>query len=74
MDADEDALFLEVGGSIIGPAGTSREAVGYVAGGTGKYAGVEGEFMADFLFLDSVLNPGTVTLRDTKFTGSWRRP
>ena len=74
MDSDDDALFLELGGSIIGPAGTTREAVGVVVGGTGKYRGLEGEFAVEWLFWESAFDEGKVTGRDTKFTGSWRLP
>lgn len=73
-DADGDGLFLELSGEIIGPAGTTRDAVGIVVGGTGKYVGLEGSFEAEFLFWESVLDEGKITFRDTSFKGSWKRP
>ena len=74
MDADGDGLFLELSGEIVGPAGTTRDAVGVVVGGTGKYVGLEGAFEAEFLFWESVLQEGKILLRDTSFKGSWKRP
>jgi len=73
-DGDGDTLLVELSGSIIGPAGTSREALGVVAGGTGKYADIKGSFDVDWLFIESVLEPGKVMGRDTKFTGAWWTP
>lgn len=73
-DAEGDGLFLELSGEIIGPMGTTREAVGIVIGGTGKYAGLQGGFEADFLFLESVLDEGKITFRNTNFKGSWTLP
>jgi len=74
VDSAGESLFLELSGEIIGPMGTTREAVGIVIGGTGKYAGLQGEFEADFLFWESVLKPGKITLRNTSFKGSWKLP
>ncbi len=74
VDSAGESLFLELSGEIIGPMGTTREAVGIVIGGTGKYAGLQGEFEADFLFWESVLEPGKITLRNTSFKGSWKLP
>ncbi len=73
-DGDGDGLFLELSGEIVGPAGTTRDAVGIVVGGTGKYAGLEGGFEAEFLFWESVLDEGKITFRDTSFKGSWKLP
>jgi len=73
-DADGDGLFLELSGEIIGPAGTTRDALGIVVGGTGKYVGLEGSFEAEFLFWESVLDEGKITFRDTSFKGSWKLP
>lgn len=73
-DADGEGLFLELSGEIVGPAGTTREAVGIVVGGTGKYAGLQGGFEAEFLFWESVLDEGKITFRDTSFKGSWKIP
>ena len=73
-DADGDGLFLELSGEIVGPAGTARDAVGVVVGGTGRYVGLVGSFEAEFLFLESVLDEGKITFRDTSFKGSWKRP
>ena len=73
-DSDGDGLFLELSGEIVGPAGTTRDAVGIVVGGTGKYAGLAGGFEAEFLFWESALDEGKITFRNTSFKGSWRRP
>lgn len=73
-DEDGDGLFLELSGEIVGPAGTTREAVGLVVGGTGKYAGIEGVFGMELLFWESALEPGKITIRDTNFKGTWKLP
>lgn len=69
-----DVLLLEVSGSILGPMGTSREAKGTVVGGTGRYAGIEGSFELDWLFVDSALDDTRFKGYVTKLTGSWKRP
>src|SRR3954452_9954680 len=46
-DAKGDEVVLAVEGSILGSAGTVREAKGRVIGGTGRYAGIEGEIHLD---------------------------
>ena len=74
VDTAGESLFLELSGEIIGPMGTTREAVGIVVGGTGKYAGLQGDFEADFLFWESALEDGKITLRNTSFKGSWNLP
>lgn len=73
-DEAGDVLMLEVSGSIIGPMGTSREAKGTVVGGTGRYAGIEGGFELDWLFVDSALDDTRFKGYVTKLTGSWKRP
>lgn len=73
-DEAGDALLLEVSGSILGPMGTSREAKGTVVGGTGRYAGIEGGFELDWLFVDSALDDTRFKGYVTKLTGSWKRP
>lgn len=69
-----DVLLLEVSGSILGPMGTSREAKGTVVGGTGRYAGIEGGFELDWLFVDSALDDTRFKGYVTKLNGSWKRP
>ncbi len=54
--------------------GTSREAKGTVVGGTGRYAGIEGGFELDWLFVDSALDDTRFKGYVTKLTGSWKRP
>ena len=73
-DANGDTLLLELSGSIIGPAGTSREAVGRVVGGTGRYAGLEGDIDLEWLFVDSTLDDTRFKGYVTKLQGRWRRP
>lgn len=72
-DEDGDQLFLSLAGEIIGPAGTFRETRGSVTGGTGKYVGLEGDYVADWLFVPSQLEKGKVSAHGTKLKGSWRR-
>jgi hypothetical protein len=45
-----------------------------VTGGTGKYVGLEGDYVADWLFVASQLEKGKVTGHGTKLKGTWRRP
>jgi hypothetical protein len=73
-DAAGDALVLEMSGEIIGPAGTSREGKGKVVGGTGRYAGVEGEIHLDWLFVESSLDDHRFKGYVTELKGSWKRP
>ena len=73
-DAAGDTLVLELSGSIIGPAGTVREAEGKVVGGTGRYADIQGQFHLDWLFVDSTVEDGRFTGYVTKLEGSWKRP
>ncbi len=73
-DEDGDVLILQVVGEVIGPAGTLRESAGLIIAGSGKYEGIEGEFAADWLFIDSSIEPGKVIGRNTRLSGSWMRP
>lgn len=73
-DAEGDAVYLEVSGSIIGPAGTLREARGTVIGGTGRYAGIEGGIELDWLFVESTLDDSRFKGYVTKLEGHWSRP
>ncbi|MDH3745964.1 MAG: hypothetical protein OES47_12760 [Acidobacteriota bacterium] len=73
-DEDDDQLFMEMGGTIAGPDGKTREALGLVVGGTGKYAGIGGAFQVEWLFWESAFEEGKIAGRDTKFNGSWVLP
>ncbi len=73
-DADGDRLVLSMAGEIIGPAGTFRESRGQVQSGTGKYQGAQGDYVADWLFLESTIEPGKITARGTELKGAWKRP
>lgn len=73
-DEAGDTLLLELSGTILGPAGTVREARGSVIGGTGRYAAVEGEFRVDWLFVDSVLDDERFKGYVSKLEGHWKRP
>lgn len=73
-DETGDVLLLEVSGSILGSMGTVREARGTVAGGTGRYAGLEGELSLDWLFVESALDDQRFKGYVTKLTGQWKRP
>lgn len=72
-DEEGDVIILQVVGAVIGPAGTLRESAGLIIAGSGKYAGIEGEFAADWLFIDSSIEPGKVMGRNTRLSGSWKR-
>jgi len=73
-DDQGDAVLLELSGSIIGPAGTLREARGTVIGGTGRYAGIEGGIELDWLFVESTLDDSRFKGYVTKLEGHWKRP
>ena len=72
-DADGDQIFIEIAGTIVGPAGTARDSEGEVVGGTGKYEGMEGAYHTEWLFIDSRFDSKVIG-RDTKTEGTWRRP
>ena len=73
-DDEGGEIFLELTGKIIGTMGTSRETQGKIAGGTGRYEGLEGWIDTDWLFWESALEEKTVKARDTDTRGGWRRP
>jgi hypothetical protein len=73
-DAKGDEIVLALEGSILGSAGTVREAKGRVIGGTGRYAGIEGEIHLDWLFVESGQGDQRFEGYVTKLQGSWKRP
>lgn len=73
-DAKGDEVVIGIEGSILGSAGTVREAKGKVIGGTGRYAGIEGEIHLDWLFVESGKSDHRFQGYVTKLQGSWKRP
>jgi len=73
-DAKGDQVVIALEGSILGSAGTVRDAKGRVIGGTGRYAGIEGEIHLDWLFVESGQNDQRFEGYVTKLQGSWKRP
>jgi hypothetical protein len=73
-DASGDTIQFEVSGAPLGSAGTVREANGLVVGGTGRYAGIRGEFHVDWLFVESTADDSRFSGYITKLEGHWLRP
>ena len=73
-DEAGEKIFFEIGGSVVGPMGTSRDARGRVIGGTGRYEGIEGSWDLEWLFVDSALDDTRFKGYVTKLEGRWKRP
>ncbi len=57
-----------------GALGTSRVSHGRIIDGSGEFAGVTGEFDMDWVFIDSIIEPGKVLGNSSKLRGTWEHP
>lgn len=71
---EEDSIVIDLGGKIVGPMGTLREARGAIVAGSGRFAGAEGKLQLDWLFIDSVLEENLIKGSSSDIEGVWRQP
>ena len=70
-DSDGDRITSEVTGAL---SGTDSKVRGRFIGGTGKYAGLEGNYDLDWRYLRVIEEEGTIHGYSTSLTGNWKLP
>ena len=71
IDTDGDRMISEVSGVLTGTVSKVR---GLFIGGTGKYAGLEGNYQLEWQYLSRIEEEDTIHGYSTSLTGNWRLP
>ena len=71
IDTDGDRMISEISGVLTGTVSKLR---GLFIGGTGKYAGLEGDYELEWQYLSAIEEEGTINGYSTSLTGNWRLP